>query len=156
MPRKKLPNCRAEQDGLVKYLPAAVQKLILKFPELAVLDPAQKQELSAALEQVLRYVDTGVPSERADVSRDACVRVFFFADIRCAMLAAGLQVTFWRRDVTARAAPNGESLYFRLARAAAKLVGLKVPRDAFRLAKQAELVVYTRGAENAPQNNGGL
>jgi hypothetical protein len=141
MPRKKLSNCRIEQDGFAQYLPTEVQKLILKFPELAVLAPHQNKRLSENLEKALRLADTGLPSERTDVSRDAWTREVFFVDVRRAMQAAGLPVTFWRRDATARAAPNGESLYFRLVRAAAKLVRLKVPRDAFRLAKQAEAVI---------------
>ena len=143
MPRKKLSNCRAERDGVANYLPAAIQKLILKFPELTVLCPAKKYAFSAALEEAVRYADTGVPPPRADISRDAWTRQILFADVQRAMKAAGLPVASWRCDATARAAPNGEALFYRVARAAAKLSGLKVPRDAFRLKKQSDEVIYS-------------
>ena len=141
MPRKKLPNFRIEQDGVANNVHAAVQNLILKFPELTVLDPANKDVFSAALEEAVRCADTGAPSSRADISHDAWTRQILFADVQRAMKDVGLPVASWRCDATARAAPTGEALFYRVARAVAKLSGLKVPRDAFRLKKQSDEVI---------------
>jgi hypothetical protein len=132
------------------YVPTAdkdhviVRHMLDSFRELAAMPARVRERLVEDLVVAGRYARAGVKAGKRHVSDQALGRHVFLADVRRAMVKAGLPVKHWAHD-----GDHTESFYFRMVHELAGVFGLYVPEALKLLVKQGAQIQQVEAVQSA-------
>jgi hypothetical protein len=113
---------------------------LVDFEELAVLPDEVRERLIGDLVEAVRFARAGIKVGKVGVSNAATTQQVFVADVGRALERAGVRATRWRKQYDNG---GGESLYFRVAREVADVMGVgPLPKDPKLVGGRASQIEY--------------